>query len=199
MEPCNFCPSVIGLFHLAQGSHLISGPVSKRIETGISRRYLHSHSYGSISRKSQGVETTSCPLTYEWIKIMWHAYRTELLFIPKRRGYLAIRDNLNTFILKVTADFRLGQDRGSLIQQPLLCRLQVKFKTGGQRNTHLQLYEVNTNRQMGPGSAKLNTSLGGLWSFFPGSCLLAYPKQVMSTGSLRIKTLGSTPSFQPEQ
>ena len=111
MQPCNFCPSVIGLFHLAQGSHLISGPVSKRIETGISRRYLHSHSYGSISRKSQGVETTSCPLTYEWIKKMWHAYRTELLFIPKRRGYLAIRDNLNTFILKVTADFRLGQDR----------------------------------------------------------------------------------------
>lgn len=91
----------------------------------------------------------------------------ELLFIPKRRGYLAICDNLNTFILKVTADFRLGQDKGSLIQQPLLCRLQMKFKIRGQRNMHLQLYEVNTNRQMGPGSPKLNTSLLGDYGLFP--------------------------------
>ena len=31
---------------------------------------------------------------------------------------------------------------------------------------HLQLYEVNTNRQMGPGSAKLNTSLLGDYGLF---------------------------------
>lgn len=174
VESCNLYPSVIGLLHLAQWSHLTSGPVSKRIETRISERYLHSHFYGSVSHKSQGVETTSCPLNghgYEWIKNgwikkMWHTYRMELLFSPKRRGYLAICDNLNTFILKVTADFWLGQDRGSLIQQPLLCRLQVKFKTRGQRNIHWQHYDVNTNRQMRPGSPKLNTSLLGDYGVF---------------------------------
>lgn len=59
----------------------------------------------------------------------------------------------------------------------------------------LQLYEVNTSRQMGPGSPKLNTSL----LRDNVSCLLAYPKQVMSNSSLKVKTLGSTPSFQPEE
>lgn len=119
---------------------------------------------------------------------MWHTYRMELLSSPKRRGYLAIWDKLNTFILKVTADFWLGQDRGSLIQQPLLCRLQVKFKTRGQRNIHLQLYEVNTNRQMRPGSKAEYQPVRGLWCFFPVSCLLAYPKQVMPNSSLKLKT-----------
>ena len=128
-------------------------------------------------------------------KEMWHTYRMELLSSPKRRGYLAIWDKLNTFILKVTADFWLGQDRGSLIQQPLLCRLQVKFKTRGQRNIHLQLYEVNTNRQMRPGSKAEYQPVRGLWCFFPVSCLLAYPKQVMPNSSLKLKTLGSTLFF----
>ena len=52
----------------------------------------------------------------------------ELLFSPKRRGYLGIRDNLNTFISKVTADFWLGQDRGSLIQQPLLLQITSEIQ-----------------------------------------------------------------------
>ena len=57
---------------------------------------------------------------------MWHTHNGTL-FSLKRGGYLAICDNLNIFIFKVTVDFWLGQDGESPIQA-LSRRLQMKLK-----------------------------------------------------------------------
>lgn len=61
----------------------------KGIEMRISKKYLHSHMYCSITI-AKTKKRHKCPLTDEWIKEMWCIWN---IIQPFREGHLAICDN----------------------------------------------------------------------------------------------------------